>query len=152
MPNTDETQEVKEPQWYRDELDKHNDELKELRKFKRGAVMKDAGLDPTTGIGKAILKDIERGDFGEKLDADTLRTYATDEYGWQGAAPEPANQPAPEPSLTPEIVAGQNRLAQVREAGTPPQPTDAAARANELDASGDILGAIRQKVASQLQT
>lgn len=70
----------------RDRVKQLTAENKELSAFKRGVVFKDAGLDPGKGIGKAVFKEYD-GD----LDAEAIRSYATDEYGWE----QPSDDDAP---------------------------------------------------------
>ena len=40
-----------------------------------------AGLNPETGIGKSIVKDINRGDYDGEITPSALQAYASSEYG-----------------------------------------------------------------------
>lgn len=61
----------------------------ELRSMITAQSLDKLGLDPSTGIGKAIVKDLSREkDFQWAPDA--IAKYAKEEYGFEAAAPEPA--------------------------------------------------------------
>ena len=51
--------------------------LQENVAFKVGA----AGLNPEQGIGKSIVKDINRGDYDGEITPSALAAYAAEEYG-----------------------------------------------------------------------
>lgn len=84
----------------REQLEAQTAELSKLREVAKAAAFKDAGLDPTTGLGKATFRTYE----GE-IDAQQIAAYATEEYGW--TPPEPQT-----------VSDAQERITQVTAAGT----------------------------------
>lgn len=125
----EETENVKQ---MRENMERQATELTELRGFKRGVLMKDAALDPSTGIGKAVAKDIERGDYEGEMTATALQEYAKSEYAWElGAAVETTTVQEAEAAAVAEVVTeGTEKLAEVQTAGGPPGVEDSADRAN----------------------
>ena len=84
--------EDKDPKWYRDEIDRRDEKIKELEKENnRNRVrllektFEALELDPTKGLGKAIAEKYE----GEP-DVDALRTFAIEEYQWEPPTQTPA--------------------------------------------------------------
>lgn len=76
------------------ELREYNKRLKaenaELRARISTDVYAEVGLDPSTGLGKAIAKE-----YKGALEAEELAKYAAEEYGWQAPTPpENVNEPA----------------------------------------------------------
>lgn len=106
------------PQGLRDHVDRLENELKEEREaasliLKENVAFKVAatGLNPEQGIGKSIVKDIQRGDYEGEITPTALAAYASDEYGETLDALEtPPVTPA-----TPEPVKDENALATAQE-------------------------------------
>ena len=115
-------------------------------------MFKDAGLDATKGIGRAVAKDIERGDYTGEMTAAALVEYAQQDYGWEApAAPQP--DPAqPQPKTVEQVAQdGQERLdAVAAHQVPPPPPEDLAATANQALAEGDHMAAMQAGVAALL--
>lgn len=84
--------EEKDPKWYRDEIDRRDEKIKELEKENNRnrvrlleSTFEKVGLDPSKGLGKAIAERYE----GEP-DADALRTFAIEAYQWEPPTQSPA--------------------------------------------------------------
>lgn len=94
--------------------------------------MKDAALDPSTGVGKAVAKDIERGEYEGEMTATALQEYAKSEYAWEpGVATAAATAAEAEAAAVAAVVTeGTEKLEEVQQAGGPPSVEDPADRAN----------------------
>ena len=137
------------PKQLRDALDRLKAENEELQAFRVKTIFDQSGLDPTKGIGKAIAKDIERGDYSGEFSADALKDYAQNDYGWE---PTPEAPPTPQPK-TPQQVAqeGQERLDKLGDHQTPPPPPeDLATKQAQSQGEGDHINSIRAGVAALL--
>lgn len=138
---------AKAPAWYRDQIKRREEEIETLRKqtnkqrtqLLEGA-FKGVGLDPTTGLGKAIAKEYD-GD----ATVDALREFATREYGYESP------QDASENPLAPEIARAQGRVgAATAEANSiPVQPIDL--EIQQAEEKGDLVAAMTLKVAKYRQ-
>ena len=63
------------------ERDEARAELQQALQENVAFKVKDAGLNPETGIGKSIVKDINRGDYDGEITPSALAAYASSEYG-----------------------------------------------------------------------
>lgn len=134
----EETPEVEDhtsgPKELREALKRSNQENKELR----ARVMKDefakAGLDPTKGLGKAIAKE-----YDGELDAEAIKAYASEEYGWEAGSQENP--------LQPQIDAGNERLEQVQNSSQPIEANTLQEKARKAAAEGDMVAAANAKAA-----
>lgn len=133
IENVDETPNAKQ---MRETIERQSAELSDLRGFKRDALMDGAGFDPLTGVGKAIAKDIERGEYEGDLTAAGLQDYAKDEYSWEPgeASPDTDDAEAEAEAARSLVSKGAEELDEVRNAGSPPDTEDAADRANAAGA------------------
>lgn len=130
------------PAWYRDQLKRKEAEIETLRKqtnkqrtqLLEGA-FKGVGLDPTTGLGKAIAKE-----YNGDPTVEALREFATTEYGY-----EPPQDAAENP-LAREIGAAQGRIgATTGEAeAIPLQPIDL--EIQQAEEKGDLVSAMTLKM------
>lgn len=140
--NPNETPNVKQ---MRETLERQSDELVELREFRRDTLMKEAGLDPNQGVGKALAKDIERGDYAGDWTTEALQTYAAEEYGWAEEADTGDEEATSENEAKRSLVTeGQKQLDEVQAAGSPPNVEDPASRAAAAEADGDWMAQIRE--------
>ena len=131
----DETANVKQ---MRENMERQAEELTDLRGFKRGVLMKDAALDPSSGIGKAVAKDIERGDYEGEMTAQALQEYAKEEYAWVAEeAPSITEAEAEAAALAAVVTDGAEKLTEVQSAGAPPSTETPADRANAAGVEGD---------------
>ncbi len=87
-----------------------------------------AGLNPEMGIGKSIVKDIQRGDYEGEITPTALAAYAAEEYGTEI---EPSEDPAP-PEREPDndLAKDQAKVDEIQTVATTPpvsitQPVDA---------------------------
>jgi hypothetical protein len=139
---TEETKDPDEPKGLRKQLADAHARLKVFEVNERQVAFNDAGLDTSTGIGKAIAQVYE-GDVSK----DAIRKFATDEYGVQFENPEETHAQAT------EITQAQERLDGVTEtAGSVAELTagDALAKA---EADGDYITTMAikgQRVADSL--
>lgn len=93
-------------------------ENKRLRKELMTERLGQVGLDHETGVGKAIYKDMEKGDYSGELTVDAIRGYAEAEYGHKaGTQTEP-----PVPAA--EATNRADQLGQAEIAQTPPPVLD----------------------------
>ena len=88
---------------------------KELTAFKSDFVFKEAGFDTSSGQGKA-LKDLYKGD----LEADAIKAFAAEQYGWGEDAPAVQEQEAQKA----RVVTSQNSLDAVIDASVPVEPAN----------------------------
>jgi hypothetical protein len=138
--DTDTITEENTPAWYRDQMAKKDAELKELQKTTNRqrvklmeSTFKAVGLDPAKGLGKAIAKE-----FDGEPDAEQLRQFAIEEYGWE--------PPTPENPQAEVVVEAQGRV-QAATAGAdsvPVQPIDF--QIQEAEEKGDFASAVSLKV------
>ncbi len=124
----------------RAQLEKAHEEIRGLKGTQKGQAFKDAGLDVTTGLGKAIFKEYD-GD----LTSEAVSAYATEEYGYQ---------PAPGQDLHPQaqnIQAAQTQLDVVGQQAGSIQPPTEATELQEAETSGDYQKAMSIK-AKQMES
>ena len=88
---------------------------KEFKSVQQDKVIQDAGFDPASGQGKA-LKDLYKGD----LEADAIKAFAAENYGWGEDAPAVQEQEAQKA----RVVTSQDSLDTVIEASVPVEPAD----------------------------
>ena len=99
----------------RTQLKKEQAEKKELMAVKSDFVFKEAGFDPSSGQGKA-LKDLYKGD----LEADAIKAFAAEQYGWGEESPEVQEQEAQKA----RVVTSQDSLDTVIDASVPVEPAN----------------------------
>jgi hypothetical protein len=125
----EETQEESNPvSQLREQLKKAQSENKELKAFKADAVFKEAGFDTSTGEGKA-LKNLYDGE----LQADAIKQFASQEFGWGQAPAEATEQEAQKQ----KVVTSQENLDTVIEASVPVEPVGLDDQINQAQADGD---------------
>ena len=88
---------------------------KEYKSVQMDTAIKDAGFDPASGQGKA-LKDLYKGD----LEADAIKAFAAEQYGWGEEAPAVQEQEAQKA----RVVTSQDSLDAVAQASVPVEPAD----------------------------
>ena len=89
--------------------------VKEYKSVQMDTAIKDAGVDPASGQGKA-LKDLYKGD----LEADAIKAFAAEQYGWGEEAPAVQEQEAQKA----RVVTSQDSLDAVAQASVPVEPAD----------------------------
>ena len=123
----------------RKELERTKAENKELRESVRTNAFGSAGIDTTTGLGKAIAQVYD----GENT-AEAIQKFATEEYGWQPTAPDESHPAAQ------AIQEGNARMEQVGQHSGSVAPVSQANSLAEAEAKGDYATAMSIK-AAQLQ-
>ena len=88
---------------------------KEYKSVQMDTAIKDAGFDPASGQGKA-LKDLYKGD----LEADAIKAFAAEQYGWGEEAPAVQEQEAQKA----RVVTSQDSLDAVAQASVPVEPAN----------------------------
>ena len=88
---------------------------KEYKTVQMDNAIQSAGFDPSSGQGKA-LKDLYKGD----LEADAIKAFAAEQYGWGEDAPAVQEQEAQKA----RVVTSQNSLDTVIEASVPVEPAN----------------------------
>ena len=88
---------------------------KEYKSVQMDNAIQSAGFDPASGQGKA-LKDLYKGD----LEADAIKAFAAEQYGWGEEAPAVQEQEAQKA----RVVTSQDSLDAVMEASVPVEPAD----------------------------
>lgn len=132
---SDETAEVDGPKQLREALKRSNAENAKLTTQLMGRAYTEAGLDTSTGLGKAIAKEYK----GEP-DLESLLAYAKDEYGY-----EP--QVTPENPLAPAINSEQQKLNTVTSQSTSVTPLNEQDALRQAEQSGDLRTAGNIKAA-----
>jgi len=130
------------PRQLREALKRANAQIADQEVQLRGIAFSEAGLDTSSGLGKAISQVYD----GEAT-TESILTFAKDEYGW-----EPA--PSPENSQQPVIQQNQQRLDTIQTQSVPVVPVteDEALRTAEHDGDFDTAGAIKaQQIARMFQ-
>lgn len=131
------------------ELRAHADRLQErvkaLEAQLAGSTIRDLGLDPSKGMGKAILRTFD----GDASDREALLAFAKDEYDVE----VPNAETAQEEPISQEIETAQKQVAQVT--GDPVEPTgpadELAASAAKLGREGMTMSDVEADMALQLQ-
>jgi hypothetical protein len=97
--------------------DRQREENERLRRQLMEDRLGSIGLNKEAGVGKAIFKDLEKGDYEGELTIDAIRSYAATEYGHE-AKDESQNRAA-------EVTDRANALDSAQVPQTPPQdPND----------------------------
>lgn len=123
------------PKQLREALKRKDEQIAEMKAKLRGVAFKDAGLDPTKGIGKAVAA-LYDGD----LDGDAIREYASTEFDWS-----PTGEQMPSES---EETLARDRADQVMRQGTSVSPPELADQIAEAEQAGNY----KQSVALKLQS
>lgn len=121
----------------RETIERQSAELEDLRGYRRENLMEKAGFDPTTGIGKAVAKDVSRGDYEGEMTAEGLQEYAKSEYAWTPDATPETTAEEQTAAVAQVVAEGAEKLEQVQNAGSPPTVDSPADRANAADADQD---------------
>ena len=130
------------PKQLREALKRANAQIADQDARLRGIAFTEAGIDTTSGLGKAIAQ-VYDGD----TNTESILTFAKEEYGW-----EPV--PVPENPQQPVIQQGHQKLDAIQAASVPLVPTteDEALRTAEQDGDFDMAGAIKaQQLARMFQ-
>lgn len=135
------TQEDTTPAGLRATLERKDEKIKEMQeqlnqqkvRLLEGA-FKEAGLDPTKGVGKAVAKEYE-GDPSPEA----IQSYAREEYGWEPTPEQTSEQIA-------AVTEAQERVAGVAagSASVPTQEVDLAIA--DAEKAGDFAESIRLKM------
>ena len=88
---------------------------KEYKTVQMDNAIQSAGFDPASGQGKA-LKDLYKGD----LEADAIKAFAAEQYGWGEESPEVQEQEAQKA----RVVTSQDSLDTVIDASVPVEPAN----------------------------
>lgn len=145
-----------EPSQLRKWAEAQQAENKALRSQLIGAQLREIGLDPDTGLGKAIAKE-----YAGSIDPDAVATFAAEEYGYTPAPPaqETDTPPAPPveapPTRAQELAAVSNPLDVTMANSAPVEPVsvdDMLARFDQAAGRGeatraDAVTSIAHKVA-----
>lgn len=97
------------------------------------AAFKEAGLDPTKGVGKAVAKE-----FTGDPDVEAIRAYAQSEYGWE--------PPSQEPEIAGTVREATARVAAVTQDAVSQPTTQLDQQIAEAEQSGNFAQAIALKV------
>lgn len=123
------------PKQLREALKRAQEERDEYRAHLLNDSFKEIGLDPATGLGKAIAKEYKGAPTKEALAA-----FAAEEYGHQAAA-------APENPVAPAVQAGQAVTQLIDSISTPEIPATRDTRIAEAERAGDLTTAGAEKAA-----
>lgn len=137
--------EGKDPQWYREAIDKANQEKAEAIQVAKDAVFGSIpGLDPSKGLGKKMVDG-----YDGEIDRDQFLAWAETEYEWKppsGDQPPPAPAPAPAAQGVNQVVAeASQRQETVVESTQPLTPPDLDAAIAKAEADGDIARSVALK-------
>ena len=121
----------------RETLERQSAEIEVLRADQRENLMEKAGFDPTTGIGKAVAKDISRGEYEGEMTAEALQEYAKQEYTWVAEAASETTETEETAAVAKVVAEGTKQVEQVQNAGSPPTVEDPADRAETAEADQD---------------
>lgn len=137
---TDTPTETGGPRELRDALKKEKELSHKYRSQLMTGVFDEIGLNPETGLGKAIAKEYD----GEPT-TEALTGYAKEEYGYE--VPE-----TPENPKAPAITEGQKQLDAVNTQSQPVTPNSESEALKEAQATGDYAtaGAIKAKRVEQM--
>ena len=128
------------PKQLREALKRANAEIADKDAMLRGIAFSEAGLDTSSGLGKAISQVYD----GEAT-TESILTFAKDEYGW-----EPV--PSPENPQQPVIQQNQQRLDTIQAQSVPVVPVteDEVLRTAEQEGDFDTAGAIKAQQLARL--
>jgi hypothetical protein len=105
----------------RSKMEAQTTELNMLRGVARQAAFKEAGIDPTTGLGKAIYRT-----YDGEIDPAKVVEFATSEYDWQ-------------PKESPTVSDASKRIATIGDQGQTEVSGGRIAQADEAASKGDWL-------------
>ena len=133
----------------RETIERQAAELAELKQFRQDTIINQSGI--TGPALKAVLKDIDRGDYQNGWTVEDIQSYASDEYDWSPAPvePEPEMTPAPDDTVAGLHDEAEAETAQLDGSSLPPaQPTDVGSEQAKAQAEGRHLDAARLGVES----
>ena len=115
-------------------------ERKALQQELMNVALSSMGLDPSKGVGKAVLKTYEG-----KPNVDEIKSFVTEEFGdvVEGA---PAPQ-EPQVDVSENVIQAQSRVEQLNKIGVSSEPVDVMDAFNEVVSSGDVKQSIAAKLA-----
>lgn len=128
------------PKALREALKRAQDEAKAAREEANSyrvraleAAFKEAGLDPSKGVGKAVAKE-----YSGDADAEAIKSYAAEEYGWE--------PPVAENPIAADVRDAQNRVGAVTSDAVSTPTTLIDQQITEAERAGDFATAIALKV------
>lgn len=136
-----------EPAWYREQIEKSKATNAELNAKLERVAYQSVGLDPTSGVGKAIALTFEGSPDPENLDP--LVEHAKKEFDVELSIGT-SNASAPPPSENPETSAAEARIASLDSASIPTEPNVLQEEADAKLNSGDTEGAIAAMLGDQI--
>lgn len=132
----------------RETIERQQTEIAELKQFRQDTVIASSGLE---GVAlKAVLKDIERGDYTAPMTPEDLQKYAEKEYDWAPTvSSETPTDPPPNP-VQDLMDEGTKELNELEQNGTPPPVKDIGDQHGKAQAEGDHLMAAKLGMESQM--
>lgn len=151
----DDTKETPNVKQMRETIERQNDELTELRTFRKDTVVADSGLHGPAL--KAVLKDIDRGDYKGPMSKDDIQEYARKEYDWEPVKDDEKDGKKDDESKLTEAEAAQKlidegtkELADLDSNSSPPPVKDLADQQHKAQVDGNFLDAAKLGVESQM--
>ena len=115
-------------------------ERKALQQELMNVALSSMVLDPSKGVGKAVLKTYEG-----KPNVDEIKSFVTEEFG---DVVEGASAPQePQVDVSENVIQAQSRVEQLNKIGVSSEPVDVMDAFNEVVSSGDVKQSIAARLA-----
>ena len=135
----------KDPAWYREQMAASKKKLDDQEAKLERLTFKGVGLDPTTGMGKAIKMTFD-GDLDPE-NLEPLIEHAKTEFDLELSATGPKVEPT---TAKPEVSEAEARIGGLEKASSPVEPDALQEEADAKLAKGDAEGAIVAMLTKQI--
>jgi len=116
-------------------------ERKALQQELMNVALSSMGLDPTKGVGKAVLKT-----YDGKPNIEEIKSFVTEEFG-DVVNSTPVSNQEPQQSVSDNVIQAQSRVEQLNKIGVSSQPVDVMDAFRDVVKSGNVTQSLRAKMA-----
>jgi hypothetical protein len=116
-------------------------ERKALQQELMNVALSSMGLDPTKGVGKAVLKT-----YDGKPNIEEIKSFVTEEFG-DVVNSTPVSNQEPQESVSDNVIQAQSRVDQINKIGVSSQPVDVMDAFRDVVKSGNVTQSLRAKMA-----
>jgi hypothetical protein len=116
-------------------------ERKALQQELMNVALSSMGLDPTKGVGKAVLKT-----YDGKPNIEEIKSFVTEEFG-DVVNSTPVSNQEPQESVSDNVIQAQSRVEQLNKIGVSSQPVDVMDAFRDVVKSGNVTQSLRAKMA-----
>lgn len=115
-------------------------ERKALQQELMNVALGSMGLDPSKGIGKAVVKT-----YSGKPNIDEIKSFVTEEFGDVQSTEAPT--PEQPQDISENVTQAQSRVEQLNKIGVSSEPTDVMDAFKDVVSSGNVSDSIRARMA-----